>query len=276
MTVVRLAKDRFYLTCAAFFEQRLLDYLALRKSEVEDVTITNRSDEWGALALNGPKAPEILGACTPVALGTDAFAWLTAQEIAIGNKPVWAFRMSYAGELGWELHGPRDSLPAVYEDLWAAGEPHGIANYGSFAMNAMRMEKMFKGAGELTNEVTLPEAGVMRFVRLDKPEFVGKAATLAALGKPLPWTCAYLEIETDGVSDGHGGEAVLKDGERIGATSSVAWGHSVGKVLAFAYVRPEHAQPGSGLDVMIMGAPRAATVLAEPAYDPANQRPRGL
>jgi len=275
-TIVRLAEDRFYFTCAAFFEQRLIDYLTFRKSQAENVDITNRSDEWGALALNGPRARDVLGACTPAALDTTAFPWLTAREIEIAGKPMWAFRMSYAGELGWELHGPCDNLPVVYDALWAAGAPHGIENYGSFAMNAMRMEKMFKGAGELTNEVTLPEADVMRFVKLDKPDFVGKAATAAALEKPLPWTCAYLEIEADGSADGQGGEAVLKDGERIGSTSSVAWGHSVQKILAFAYIRPAHATPGTALEVMIMGELRPASVLGEAVYDPANERPRGL
>ncbi|NNE21244.1 MAG: GcvT family protein [Rhizobiales bacterium] len=273
-TIVRMADDRFYFTCAAFFEQRMLDYFNLRRRGDETVTITNLSSDWGAVTLNGPRSRDILGACTDAKLDNESFPWLRAREIAVAGKQMWAFRMSYAGELGWEIHGPRDNLPAVYDALWAAGEPHGIADYGSFSMNAMRMEKMFKGAGELTNEVTLPEAGVMRFVKLDKPDFAGKAATEASAAKPLPWVCAYLEIEADGVSDGHGGEAVLADGVHIGLTSSVAYGHGVQKLLAFAYVKPEHAAPGSELEVMIMGEPRPAVVLGEPVYDAANTRPR--
>jgi len=134
------------------------------------------------------------------------------------------------------------------------------------------VEKAFKGAGELTNEVTLPEAGVMRFVRMDK-DFAGRAATKAALAAPLRWVCAYLEVASDGVADGNGGEAVLSGGRQVGSVSSIAWGHRVGKLLAFAYVAPEVAAPGTTLDVIVMGAPRAAKVLAEPAYDPANLRP---
>ncbi len=273
-TIVRLDDDRFYFTCAAFFEQRLVDHLERQRREDEDVTVTNNADEWGALTLNGPKARDILGACTAAPLGNNAFPWLTAQEIEIAGKPMWAFRMSYAGELGWELHGPREYLPFVYDALWSAGEAHGIVDYGSFAMNAMRMEKMFKGAGELTNEVTLPEADVMRFVKLDKPDFVGKAATEKATQEPLRWTCAYLAIEADGENDGHGGEAVLSNGTCIGSTTSIAYGHSTDKLLAFAYIKPEHAEPGTALDVLIMNERRAATVLGEPAYDAANERPR--
>jgi dimethylglycine dehydrogenase len=183
--------------------------------------------------------------------------------------------MSYAGELGWELHGPRATILDAFRALKAAGKAHGLVNYGSFAMNAMRMEKAFKGAGELTNEVTLPEADVMRFVRLEK-SFRGKAATKEALAKPLRFVCVYLEVADGGVSDGNGGEAVLAGGKQVGAISSIAYGHVVGKLLAFAYVRPQHAAPGTALEVIIMGEPRQARVLQGPAYDPDNLKPRDM
>ena len=273
LTVVRLAEDRFYLVCAAFFEQRLLDHLQQQRGD-ETVTVIKRSDDWAAIALQGPKSRAVLAATCDAALDNGGFPWLAAREIRIAGKPMWAFRMSYAGELGWEIHGPRDDMAAVYDALWSAGEAHGIADYGSFAMNALRMEKMFKGAGELTNEVTLPEADVMRFVKLDKGDFLGREATLASLQGELPWVCAYLSIDPDGETDGHGGEAVLLDGKVVGTTSSVAYGHAVGTILAFAYVKPQAAIPGTQLEVVIMGQPRAARVLGEPAYDPDSRRPR--
>ena len=186
--------------------------------------------------------------------------------------------MSYAGELGWELHGPAENMLAVYDALWAAGEAHGIANYGSFAKNAMRMEKGFKGAGELTNEVTLPEADVMRFVNLETGDFIGRDETIAsrqaAEAGTMPWICAYLAIDADGKADGHGGEAVMHDGRVVGSTSSVAYGHSVGKVLAFAYIKPEAAAPGTALEVVVMNEARKAVVLGEAAWDPQNLLPR--
>ncbi|MEL7544802.1 MAG: FAD-dependent oxidoreductase, partial [Pseudomonadota bacterium] len=152
-TIVRMTDDKFYLVCAAFFEQRLLDHLA-RHCGDNAVQITALSNAWSALSLNGPLARDVLGACTDANLSNAAFRWLSAQHIEIAGHTVLALRMSYAGELGWELHMPNAALREVYDALWAAGERHSITNYGSFAMNVMRMEKAFKGAGELTNEVT--------------------------------------------------------------------------------------------------------------------------
>ena len=273
LTVARLAGDRFYLVCAAFYERRLLDLLEANRAG-ERATVVNRSDAWAALALQGPRSRAALAAATDAGLDNASFPWLSAREIAVAGRRLWALRLSYAGELGWELHGPREAMPAVHDALWEAGGPHGIAHYGSFAMNVMRMEKGFPGAGELTNEVTLPEAGVMRFARLDKGDFLGRDATLASLARPPRWACALLEIEADGEADGHGGEAVLMDGRPVGATSSVAYGHSVGATLAFAWVAPEAAAPATALEAVVMGERRPARVLDRPPWDPDNLRPR--
>jgi dimethylglycine dehydrogenase len=268
-TIVRMAEDKFYLVCAAFFEQRLLDHLETHRNGA-DAEVTALSSSWGALSLNGPKSRDVLGACTDAPLDNASFRWLSAQEITVAGHQVWAFRMSYAGELGWELHMPFAAVVDVYSALSAAGQAHGITDYGSFAMNVMRMEKGFKGAGELTNEVTLAEADVLRFARTDK-DYLGKSKTLDT---DLPWVCAYLEIEPDGQIDGHGGEAVLLDGKVVGSTASVAYGPTVGKILAFAYIKPDAAAPETTLEVVIHGQPRAARVLGEPAYDPQSLLPR--
>ncbi|MEM1160819.1 MAG: FAD-dependent oxidoreductase, partial [Pseudomonadota bacterium] len=161
VTVSRHAEDRFILNCAAFFEQRLIDHLT--NAADGDVTIRNVSEVNGMLALSGPRSREILGACTGADLTNGAFPWMSLQAIIVAGHQAMVSRMSYAGELGYEIFAPMRAIEPIYDALWAAGEPHGLADYGSFAMNAMRMEKAFKGAGELTNEVTLPEADVMRF-----------------------------------------------------------------------------------------------------------------
>lgn len=268
-TIVRMSEDRFYLVCAAFFEQRLLDHLTQQR-RAEDVTITARSSDWSALSLNGPLSRDVLAACTDAPLDNARFRWLSAQEITVAGHKVWAFRMSYAGELGWELHMPNAACLDVYTALSAAGAPHGMVDYGSFAMNVMRMEKGFKGAGELTNEVTLAEADVLRFARKDKT-FLGSDKTF---NKDGAWTCAYLEIDADGQIDGHGGEAVLRDGQVVGSTASVVYSPTIGKVLAFAYITPQAADPDTALEVVIHGKPRVARVLGQPAYDPNSLLPR--
>ena len=273
MTIVRFGGDRFYLVCAAFFEQRLLDHLN-RYLKGEKLEVINRSYDWAAISLQGPKSRAVLGDNSDAKFDNASFRWLSAQQIDIAGKSMWAFRMSYAGELGWEIHGRRNDILAVYDALWASGEAFGIVDYGSFAMNAMRMEKAFAGAGELNNEVTLAEANVMRFVKMDKPEFVGKQQTQESLDAPLPWVCTYLSIEADGAYDGHGGEAVLMDGKVVGSTSSVAYGHSVGEILAFAYLQPVASEPDTKLQVVIMGKERSAVVLGRPAYDADNLLPR--
>ena len=275
-TIVRMADDRYYLVCAAFFEQRLLDHLNQNRTN-ENASINALSSDWSALSLNGPKARSVLSQCTDADLSNAGFRWLSAQEITVAGHKVWAFRMSYAGELGWEIHMPNEGCFDVYSALWAAGERYGIANYGSFAMNAMRMEKAFPGAGELTNEVTLPEAKVGRFVRLDK-EYVGVEATRLSAAEmeagQAKWICAYLEIEPDGIEDGHGGEPVIYDNKVVGSTASVAFGHTIGKILAFAYVRPHVNVPGTEVEIVVAGKPRKGRILGEAAYDPMSKLPR--
>ncbi|MEM9271213.1 MAG: glycine cleavage T C-terminal barrel domain-containing protein, partial [Pseudomonadota bacterium] len=261
--------DRYYIVCAAFFEQRLLDHLAFARRD-EDVTVTALSETWSALALNGPRARDVLAGCTPAPLDNAAFRWLSGQMLEIADHTVLALRMSYAGELGWEFHMPNDALQDVYAALWQAGTPYGIADYGSFAMNVLRMEKAFKGASELTNEVTLAEADVLRFARTDK-DYLGRDATL---NSDLPWVCVYLEIEAEGEIDGHGGEAVLHQGQTVGSTASIVYSPTAQSILAFAYVKPSAAAQDTALEVVIHGTARPARVLSAPVYDPESLKPR--
>ena len=200
---------------------------------------------------------------------------MTAKEVTIAGRAIWALRMSYAGEPGLEIHGPRENVPVVYDALCESGRTQGVADYGSFAMNAMRMVKLFKGAGELTTDVTWPEADVMRFVNLDKSDFVGKVNTEVSSNGDLPWLRAYLAIEPDGIDSGHSGEAELMNGSVVGSTASVAYGRTVGKILALACVKPDATKPGTKLQVAIAGESRNAVVFGKPAYDPESLLPRG-
>jgi dimethylglycine dehydrogenase len=274
VTVARFGEERFYMMFAAFSERKIYDWLIQQRQPGERVDISVVSERRGCLVLSGPRARDVLMRTTDAALDNGEWPWLRAKTITVaGVGDVRALRMSYQGELGWELHVPMAHMGRVYDALWRTGAPHGIGNFGSYALNAMRLEKGFKGASELTNEVTLPEADVMRFCRLDKDDFVGRSATLASRDSKLRWKCVYLEVDARD-ADARASETVYNGGERVGQVSSGGFGFHSGKSLAFAYVLPESAAPGTELAVMILGERRPARVLERPVYDPDNVLPK--
>jgi len=272
MTVTRLADDRYYAQSAAAAELRDLDHLRQSVMPGEEVRIDNVTESRGVLVLSGPRARDVLGKLTAAPLDDAAFPWLSAREITVAGRALRALRVSYVGELGWELHAPMDAMSGLYDALWAAGTPFDIANYGLYAVNSMRLEKGYKAwSTELTNELTMSEADMSRFVNLAKGDFVGRDATTAP---PRPLRIVNIEIDaTD--TDARGGEPVISGGRCIGVTTSGAYGHRVRKSLAFACVPPHFAAPDSTFEVTIQGENRPARVLAGPAFDPANGRMKG-
>jgi dimethylglycine dehydrogenase len=272
MTVSRLADERFYALSAAAAELRDWDLLTQSLRPRESVRIENVTEDRGVLVLSGPRSRELLSLLTDADLDNEQFRWLSAREISVAGHPLRALRVSYVGELGWELHAPIASLAALYDALWRQGQAFGIANYGLYAVNSMRIEKGYKAwSTELTNELNMLEADMSRFVNFNKEDFVGKAATLAQA--PRPFKIVYTEIAaTD--TDARGGEPVLDQDRCVGVTTSGAYGHRVKKSLAFACVEPQSATPGSVFDVLVQGERRRATVLAQAAYDPGNLRMR--
>lgn len=272
MTLSRLGEDRFYALSAAAAELRDFDLLTQSTQAGETLRIENVSERFGVLVLSGPRSREVLRQLTDANLGNDEFRWLTAREITVAGQPVRALRVSYVGELGWELHTPLASMPALYDALWDGGRAFGIANYGLYAVNGMRMEKGYKAWGtELTNELNMLEADMPRFIDLNKSDFVGKSATVNQAARPLK--IVYTEIEA-GDADARGGEPVLHESGCIGVVTSGAYGHRVCKSLAFACVAPQFSAPGTVFDMLIQGERRPATVLEQPAFDPGNHRMR--
>ena len=272
MTVSRLADDRFYALSAAAAELRDQDLLEQSVHPGEAVRIENVTEAYGVLVLSGPRSRELLNGLTEAELGNEQFRWLTAREISVAGIQVRALRVSYVGELGWELHAPMVSMGALYNAIWSQGRAFGIANYGLYAVNSMRLEKGYKAwPTELTNELNMREADMLRFINFNKEDFTGKAATLAQV--PRPFKIVYAELKaTD--ADARGGEPALHRERCIGVTTSGAFGHRVKKSLLFACVEPQFATPGSTFDVLVQGERREATVLALPAYDPENLRLR--
>ena len=298
MTIARLAPDRFYLTSAIMGQSHDLDWLIQhaadgadvvlrdtlsilrdapsRKFQRKDLQISDVTDSTGILAVTGPRARDVLAPLTGADLSNDAFRWLTAAEIEVAGVPCLALRVSYVGELGWELHCAMDRLAELYDAVVDGGEPHGLVHFGSYAMNVMRLEKGYKAWGsELTTEITPIEARLERFVDFSRP-FIGRDSTLARRDQtePLSMVLVYCEVDaTD--NDVRGNEPAFDgDGNVMGIATSGTWGHTVGRSLAFVYVAPQFEAPGSTFELDLLGERRTATVLAEPVYDPANTAPR--
>ena len=268
-TITRLGPDRSYLLTGAGAEVQARDDLTFAAGH--DVTITNVTDVFGMLVVAGPKSREVLAGLTDTDMSNAGFRWLSAQEITVAGIPVRALRVTYVGELGWEIHAPMADLARLYAAIWVAGQPYGIGDFGAQAVNSLRMEKGYRGYGsELTNEITLIEADCTRFYAPDKGDFRGRAATEAVRAAGVTTALVYAEIAaTD--CDIHGGEAVMQGDSVVGVCTSGSYGHATGKSLTFAYVQPGVTE---GLEVVVLGERRKLTLLAEPAWDPTNARQR--
>ncbi len=272
-TVVRLNGNGFYLVAAAVLELKMRDWMVQHRKVGEAVEIENVSDDYGVIVLAGPRARQVLAAVTEARLDNEAFRWLSGQQITVCGVACRALRVSFTGELAWELHVPMAGMPQVHQGLWEAGQPHGIGHFGSYALNALRMEKAYKTGQELTNEVTLVEADMMRFCKLDKESFIDKAATLKSQQQGARFLCVCLAVAAED-ADCLGAETVYMNGRAVGAVSSAGYGAHSGQSLAFAYVDPKVAAPDTELEVLVLGDRRPARVLVEPVYDPDNEHPR--
>ena len=275
MTITRLNSERFYLNSSIMGELHDLDWLNQNILDEEDVFVRDLTDELAILAVNGPLSRELLTPLSDENFSNKSFPWLTCKEIVIAGVPSIAMRVSYVGELGWELHHPIAEMPNLYNAILESGKPLGVIHYGSYAMNSMRIEKAYKAWGsELTTEVTPIEARLEKFVDLSR-KFLGsgKVAEMAKPNYPLDMVLVYCEVKTDD-TDCRGNEPVYKNGKIVGVTTSGTWGHTVGKSLAFAYVSPDLEPAGSVFEIEIMNKKCTATVLQSAAVDPENKKMR--
>ena len=266
-TVTVLAEDHIYLTCAAAAEERDEDLLRARAVGFE-VTVANVTDAWGVLGLMGPKSRSVLESLTSDDLGT----WLSTREIIIAGIPVRALRVSYVGELGWELHVAAKQMTALFEAVEAAGQPHDLSFFGAYAMNAMRLEKGYPAWGaDFTTERTPAETGAGRLIRPDGREFTGKQALLERMASVDRWELVLLDIETGDV-DPYYAHGLYQGDNCVGIVTSAAHGHRTRKTLALAYLRDRNAR--DRLQVEILGHRRAAHIMDQPPYDPENLKMR--
>ncbi|WP_425044419.1 GcvT family protein [Primorskyibacter sp. S87] len=267
MSCVRTGEDAFMMITAATAQWHDRDLLraALPASvTIEDVTITRDT-----LIVTGPKSREILSGLTDADLSS---GWLTHQATTVAGKPAYLIRVSFAGELGWEVHALNEHMPVIYDAILEAG----AKPFGMYALNSLRIEKGYRAwKGDLSTDYSLLEGGLDRFVKLDKvQDFPGKAAIQNEKQQGVKKRFATLIVEA-GDADAPYMSCIWKNGEIVGETTSGAWGHRVGASIALGMVRADLAVPDTELEVEIFGTKHRAVVQEDlPLWDPANDRLR--
>ncbi|WP_170328459.1 GcvT family protein [Ruegeria arenilitoris] len=264
ITIWRLAEDRYFTGSAIARATPDFNWIRSHIRPGEDVQMINRSADWGMLALSGPASRRILKELTDADLSNAAFPWLSGQEITVAGTACYALRVSFTGELGWELHVPLDRVVTLYDALFEAGAKHGLVDLGAYAFNGLRMEKAYRASAELTTDVGPFDVGLDRFVRAEGREFVGKDALLT---RDPDWQLLYAELHADDI-DILGGEPVLLNETPVGLTTSGGFGYTVGKSLGWLFVRA--GTPRDGLSVQILNRAIPVTVHEDAVFDPQN------
>lgn len=282
LTVLRIERDKFLLITGSAQAVHDSDWVTRNLEEGSHVVLTDVTSAWSVLALMGPKSRDVLSALSNADLGNGAFPFGTHQEIDLGYATVLANRMTYVGELGWELLVPSEFTVGVYEDLMRAGAEHGICDAGYYALEGLRLEKGFRAwSRELTPDVTPLQAGLSFAVDMDKPGgFIGRDALIAAKADPnhLCTRIVQLVLE-DGGAQLWGGEAVLMDGVEIGEVRSGAYGHTLAASVALCLL--QSSQPltkdvleAGRFEIDLAGKKLAAQFHIRSPYDPTSARPK--
>ncbi|WP_422383866.1 GcvT family protein [Roseibium album] len=269
-TIARLAEDRFLLCGPTLADQRDHDWMTQFLPE-EGVSLQRGSAFDAALLVMGPKSRDILQPLTDADLSRDSAPWMSVREITIADAEAIALRVSYIGELGWELHMRSEDLETVYGAIMREGRSEGIVQFGSYALNAMRIEKGYHGWGaDFGIEYTALDAGLDRFVSKKKDRFVGREAFLEQVKQPKDYHFAGFVLENDG-PDPLSSDPILREGKPVGYVTSGGTGFRIGRRIALGYLTID-VEPGEVFDIEILGCPERATVTTLPFYDPENTR----
>ena len=284
VTVTRLAGDHLRVVTGAGFVASDLAWLQWQRSEDEVATIRDVSADFATIGLWGPRARDVLGAASTDPVDDAALPLRRAAVVHIGAEaiPTLAARISYAGELGWELTVAADRAVGVWDALWSAGADHGLEPFGYRALDALRMEKGYRYySTDMTMLETPDEAGLGRFVRLAKDPFLGREALVAAReqgtgvgGGPARRLMTVFVGEDDAWRPIYGGEAVRAEGLVVGRLRSVAYGPCVGRMIATVYLGPDVAE-GAALTVDVFDEHVPAIAAPDVPWDPSGERMRG-
>ena len=266
-----LLGERFFLISGGAAHDYDLDFLQKLMPKDGSVHLRDVTTQYGVFVLAGPNARKILEQLADADVSNEAFPWLTHQEIPIGYCPkVRALRVNFVGSLGWELHHPIEYQNHLYDELIKAGAAHGLGHVGLRAMDSMRLEKSYRMWGtDLNAENTALEAGLDRFVRLNKATFTGREALVKQQQDGIPSTFCTLEIDADD-ADPFGNEPIFMNGEVVGRGTAGGYGHYVKKSLMLGYVRTDAAEIGRECEVRVLDQLRPARIIAESPYDPEN------
>jgi 4-methylaminobutanoate oxidase (formaldehyde-forming) len=276
-TVTRIGPERFRLVTGTAFGHRDRSSILSRAAGEDGVHVADVTSALACIGVWGPSARDLLQPLTSDDIGNDAFPYLTARELTVGPVPCLAVRVTYVGELGWELYCPVESGLRLWDVVWEAGRDLGIAAGGYRAIDSLRLEKGYRGWGtELTPDVTPFEAGVGFAVALDKGPFVGRDALVAGReGGGEPATNLACLVLSDPRSVALGEEPVRVGGRLAGRVTSGGFGYTIGASIAFAYLPAADAAPGTRVEVEIFGEWIDGEVAREPLYDPSGARVRG-
>jgi len=273
-TVTRLAEDRFLIVSGTAFGNHDLGWICGHQPTDGSVLVRDVTSSRACFGLWGPRARDILAPLTPDDVSNSAFPYMTAREISIGAVTVLALRVTYVGELGWELYAPTEYGAALWSALWDAGREHGLVAAGYRAIDALRLEKGYRvWSSDITPEETPYEAGLGFAVALEKGDFIGHDALVAAkaAGPRKRLRCLLLD---DPRSVALGNEPLRVEGRIVGRVTSGGYGFAVDRSIAYGYLPPEQAAIGTRGEVDVFGRWVGFEVTREPLWDPAGERIR--
>ncbi|MGS1097469.1 GcvT family protein [Aquamicrobium terrae] len=278
LTVMRLGPEKFLMVTGSAQAVHDADWINRNIPEGANAVLTDVTSAYAVLALMGPNARAILSRITSADLSNAGFPFATVREIDVGYATAYANRMTYVGELGWELIVPSEFAVGVYEALQEAGRDLGLVDCGYYALEGLRLEKGYRAwSRELTPDITPFEAGLGFAVAMDKPGgFIGREVLDGAKGKPLAKRIVQFTLD-DGGSMLWGGELVLRDGRPVGEVRSAAYGHTLGRAVALALLEDAAGIDKAWLEqgrfeIDIASERHAATPHLRPVYDPASNR----
>jgi 4-methylaminobutanoate oxidase (formaldehyde-forming) len=273
-TVTRLAAGRFRIVTGSAFGTHDRGWIARHLPRDGSVTLTDLTGAYACFGLFGPLARTILASATTADLSGAAFPYLTAQELAVGRVPALAARVTYVGELGWEIYAPSEYGLELWDTLWEAGRPHGLRAAGYRAIDSLRLEKGYRyWSADITPDDTPYEAGLGFAVRLGKGDFTGKSVLTRQKAEGVQRRLACVGL-ADPLAVALGGEPVRVDGRITGRVTSGGFGYTVGMSIAYAYLPAELASPGTEVAIEIFGDWIGGMVMAEPLWDPKGDRIR--